>query len=113
MLYTHTDRYEGERNSLGERHGRGTLTSASGDKYVGEWKNDKKHGHGTYEYSSGEKYKGEWEQGKKHGRGTRTWASGAKYVGEWKNGKPWTQEDIRRLLLKYRLALKTKTNIIK
>ena len=26
-----------------------------GDKYVGEWKNDKKHGQGTYTFSSGSK----------------------------------------------------------
>ena len=52
ILHTHTDRFEGDRNSLSERHGRGTLTTASGDKYVGKWK---------------------------HGRGTGTWASGAKY----------------------------------
>ena len=77
MLYTHTDRYEGERNSLGERHGRGTLTTASGDKYVGEWKNDKKDGHGVASLACGDKYVGEWEDDKKHGRGTIMNASGA------------------------------------
>jgi hypothetical protein len=33
--------YEGELND-GERHGQGTLTSADGDKYVGEFENDER-----------------------------------------------------------------------
>ena len=36
----------------------GTLTLASGDKYVGEWKDDKRHGQGTYTYSDGTKDSG-------------------------------------------------------
>ena len=28
--------------------GQGTITSADGDKYVGEFKNGKKHGQGTF-----------------------------------------------------------------
>ena len=36
----------------------GTLTFASGDKYVGEYKDDKYHGYGTYTFADGSKYKG-------------------------------------------------------
>ena len=72
-------------------HGQGTFTWASGefagDKYVGEFKNSKEHGQGTYTYANGDKYVGEVKDGLTHGRGTYTWASGSKYVGEFKDGK--------------------------
>ena len=65
----------------------GTYTYANGDKYVGEYKDDKKHGQGTYTYADGAKYVGEWKDGNYHGQGTETYASGNKYVGEYKNGR--------------------------
>ena len=65
----------------------GTYTLADGEKYVGEWRDDKMNGQGTYSWASGEKYVGEWKDDKRHGQGTNTWASGEKYVGEWKDGK--------------------------
>jgi hypothetical protein len=35
-------------------HGQGTFTYASsGDKYVGEYKDDKRHGQGTYTFANG------------------------------------------------------------
>ena len=34
-----------------------------GDKYVGEWKDNKKHGQGTFTDPSGTKYVGEWKEG--------------------------------------------------
>ena len=70
----------------------GTFTFASGDKYVGEWKDGKYSGQGTYTFGhssewAGDKYVGEWKDDKIHGQGTFTFASGNKYVGEFKNGK--------------------------
>ena len=56
-----------------------------GDKYVGEWKNDKMHGHGAYTYANGNKYVGEFNSNKRNGVGTATYISGNKYVGEYKN----------------------------
>jgi len=43
--YHNGDVYEGE--MFDTRNGKGTLTCANGDKYEGEWKNDKKEGKGT------------------------------------------------------------------
>jgi len=82
------NKYVGEFKN-GKRHGQGTFTYAGGDgeKYVGEFKNDKYNGQGTYTYADGDKYVGEWKDDKIHGQGTFTFASGNKYVGEFKNGK--------------------------
>ena len=63
-----------------------TCTWADGEKYVGEYKNDKQHGTGTYTDAKYQ-YVGEWKDGKYHGQGTCTWANGEKYVGEYKNNK--------------------------
>ena len=48
----------------------GTAPYEDGDKYVGEYKDDKRHGHGTYILGPGE-------------------FEGDKYVGEWKDDNPW------------------------
>ena len=40
---------------------------------------------GTYTFPSGEKYVGEWKDDERNGRGTNTFPSGAKYVGEYKD----------------------------
>ena len=42
-------------------NGQGTLTFVSGDKYVGEFKDNKKNGQGTYTFANGDKYVGEWK----------------------------------------------------
>ena len=58
-----------------------------GDKYVGEFKDNKMHGQGTYTFPDGDKYVGEFIDDKGYGQGTYTYANGAKYVGEIKDGK--------------------------
>ena len=59
----------------------------AGDKYAGEWKDNKMHGQGIYSYANGDKYVGEYKNGAMHGQGTYTFANGDKHVGEFKNGK--------------------------
>jgi hypothetical protein len=80
------DKYVGEFKD-GNYHGQGTNTFASGNKYVGEYKNGNYHGQGTYTFADGENYVGEWKDGKRNGQGTNTFADGENYVGEWKDGK--------------------------
>ena len=46
-------KYNGERNSKGQRHGQGTMTYPNGDTHTGEWKDDKDNGQGTYTYADG------------------------------------------------------------
>ena len=41
----------------------GTYTSANGDKYVGEYKDDKYHGKGTFTFPDGSRYEGPWVEG--------------------------------------------------
>ena len=66
----------------------GTFTWTNGDRYIGDWKGNKKHGQGTQTWASGEKYVGEWQDNNLHGQGTTTWEkSGNKYVGEHKDNK--------------------------
>jgi len=61
--------------------------SIEGNKYVGEYKDDKRHGKGTSTYPNGDKYEGEHKDDKRHGKGTSTWANGDRYVGEFKDDK--------------------------
>ena len=88
----------------------GTITMASGNKYVGEWLNNKLHGQGTYIYLDGATYVGEfkygdfdgqgkythldgmveegnWKESSLNGEATTNWPSGDKYVGNYINDK--------------------------
>ena len=60
------------------------------------------HRQGTYTWTSGDKYVGEFKNDQKHGQGTYTWADRQNYVGEFKNDSPWDgtiyDEDGRELL---------------
>jgi len=50
-------------------HRVGVCEYANGNRYKGEWENDKKNGQGQFNYSNGNKYEGQWKDDKKHGRG--------------------------------------------
>ena len=74
-------------------NGQGTHTWANGDKYVGEWKDDKRNGQGNFTFATGRltgidpNYVGDWKDDERNGQGTFTEYGGYKYVGEWKAGK--------------------------
>jgi len=65
----------------------GTYTAPNGDRYVGEYRDDKRNGQGTYTWPNGSKYVGEYRDGERNGQGTYTWPNGAKYVGEFRDDK--------------------------
>jgi len=69
--------------------GIGSMIWSEGDKYVGEFKDNKPNGQGTYTWSDGSKYVGEFNVGLFHGQGTIYNADGSKFVGEYKDGKKW------------------------
>ena len=62
----------------------GTL-NYSGDKYTGEFQDNKRHGYGTYTFLSGERYTGYWENDMRNGFGTNIFNSGEKYNGMYKD----------------------------
>jgi len=68
-------------NCVGER------TFPSGDKYVGEFKDDRPSGQGTYTFPGGQKYVGALRDGTFNGQGTVTFSDGSKYVGAFRDGK--------------------------
>jgi hypothetical protein len=73
-------------------HGHGTYYYADGDKYEGEWKEDKRHGKGVVTYAGqngtiSEKYDGDWVDGKMHGFGKYYYNDGGVYEGEWFEGQ--------------------------
>ncbi len=90
-LHFNGDKYVGEYKN-NKRHGLGSYYYYAdgvnkGDVYTGEYKDNKKHGQGTYTFSTGDKYEGEYKNGKRHGQGTYTYPNGDKYVGEYKDDK--------------------------
>ena len=48
MIYLFSQEYEGERNELNERHGKGKAKLPNNDTYDGYYQNGKRHGAGTY-----------------------------------------------------------------
>ena len=92
------------------RNGKGTLLTSSGDKYIGEWRDNTfkggtfisvkgksypigctegncNDGYGTYFWHNGDNYIGEWKEGKSHGQGKLVYGNGHIYIGEWSNNK--------------------------
>ena len=53
IKYKDGSEYSGKVDDKGNRHDKGKLTLANGEKYVGEWKNDKKDGQGVYYNTDG------------------------------------------------------------
>jgi hypothetical protein len=84
--YSNGDKYKGEwKNNRCD--GQGTLTYLDGSNYVGQWKNHQRHGQGTYIYSDGSKYIGQFNNNQRHGQGTYIFPDGSKYVGQFKDGQ--------------------------
>ncbi|XP_050305239.1 MORN repeat-containing protein 3-like isoform X2 [Anthonomus grandis grandis] len=103
-------------NSSKKNGWRHTIFNTVGDKYIGEWKNDKKTGKGRIitrndELYEGDMendrrhgfgvlaqripntdvyqlcYRGDWKNGRMHGHGMRIYPDGSFYIGEFMNGK--------------------------
>ena len=61
----------------------------NGDKYNGEWENDKITGFGKCNFGKESpyvSYEGYWKEGKAFGKGILEWKDWEKYEGEWENG---------------------------
>ena len=66
--------------------GYGTYVWESGEKYVGNWTNNRRNGQGTNYFVNGERYEGEWKGSLKHGNGADIFANGDIYIGQYKFG---------------------------
>jgi hypothetical protein len=82
MTYQDGGVYKGEWKKR-RKNGKGTMNFASGDIYVGNWKNGYINGKGTMTYPDGGVYKGEWKQNRKHGKGTQNYIGIGTYVGNF------------------------------
>jgi len=82
-----TAAYEGEMNSLGERHGKGKLRWHNGDTFKGDFRHGLRNGIGTLTLSDGSSYSGGWKDDKCDGCGTRRFPSGCTYTGGFQNNK--------------------------
>lgn len=69
----------------GMRNGYGVYTWPDGDRYEGNFMDDKKHGYGTYRYAHGSVYTGTWSADMANGRGSFKWSNGDMFDGNWKN----------------------------
>jgi hypothetical protein len=70
----------------GEYHGSGTLVSASGEVYTGEWLDGVRSGVGTLTDGDGARYSGEFKSNKKHGVGTDVVSPREYYTGSFADG---------------------------
>ena len=86
LVYANRDKYVGEWKD-DKRNGQGIATFSNGDKYFGEWKDNRRSGQGNYNYANGTKYSGGWKDDRRSGQGMYTFANGNKYIGEWKDGE--------------------------
>ena len=80
----------------GKASGEGHLTASGiGASHQGGMADGKRHGHGTTTYASGNRYEGEYRDGKPHGYGTVTYADGDVVQGQWRTG--CFEQDGRRI----------------
>jgi hypothetical protein len=71
----------------GKRHGLGKLITSNGDKYIGNFLDDRYNGRGTYYWSNGRVYDGDWISGNMCGYGKMTYADNSYYEGSFDNDK--------------------------
>ena len=78
--------YAGDINDIGEKHGKGTYTFDSGDKYFGNFIHNKMEGYGVLNFVTGDSYEGQMKNDLFHGKGLYHFANGDVYDGYYLNG---------------------------
>jgi hypothetical protein len=69
----------------GRKQGKGEISYLSGDRYTGDFFDDKLDGEGVYHiFLSKARYEGSLKENLFEGTGTMYYADGGKYVGQWK-----------------------------
>lgn len=85
MIYPNGEKYIGQ-FSDNKLNGKGKYIK-NGGVYYGEWLNDQRHGHGEEVWKNGDRYIGEYQHNKKHGKGKLIMKNGQTYVGQFENDK--------------------------
>lgn len=85
--YQNGDKFKGQLNEAGKRHGLGVYTMKNGTIYRGQFKQGKPHGFGEYKYPNGDVYIGEFKHDLFHGSGKYISASGMIHEGQYLDGK--------------------------
>ena len=70
-----------------DKDGKGIMYYKNGNKYEGEWKNDKKEGKGLFYWNNGDRYEGEWKNDNIEGKGIKYYKNGKIEDGNWKNNQ--------------------------
>ena len=65
----------------------GKLQFNNGNKYEGDFKNDKPDGKGTHHYNNGERYEGAWSNGECNGNGVYFFNNGDRTEGKFTKHK--------------------------
>ena len=60
------------------------ISLIDGDRYEGEYKDDKKNGKGKFIYNNGDRYEGEYKDDNRNGKGIFFYNNGDRYEGEYK-----------------------------
>ena len=80
--------YKGSWNFQGKKEGLGIFYDSNGNKYIGEWKEDKFDGKGRLLSINGDCYEGDFKEGMIEGNGMYISKEGGyNYLGEFKNNK--------------------------
>ena len=105
LIYSNGDIQEGLWEQ-GYITGQCSYSWSSGNKYVGEFKNDKLNGPGTF---TGQEftYEGDWYDDKRHGEGTFTHSNGIEYSGQWNNDQMHGEGEYISSILKVRFEIIT------
>lgn len=76
----------------GLKHGKGVKTWPGGDRYEGDFVDDRREGTGMYSWGqaspwSGQRYSGDYVGDRRHGQGTYEWPGGDRYTGAFENDR--------------------------